>query len=252
MLLNLYIARAGIASRRKAAEFIKQGFVSVNDKQETNPAYQVQPQDIVRYDGKLVKIESEYSYILLYKPVGFMSTTSDEHARDTVLDLVPKVKGSRLYPVGRLDNQTEGLILLTNDGDLAHTLAHPSFNISKTYEVILEIPISTEQLIQLKKGLSFKDGFTKPDYAGFVGKSRRVLKITLHSGKKHIIRRMIHRIGSYVKKLTRVKLADLNLRGLKPGMWRKLSNDEVLKLKELASKTQKPKSKSKGLHEKHI
>lgn len=241
MHLNLYLSRAGIASRRKAAEMIKRGFISVNGNTEQNPGYKVQPGDKVRCGEQIVRQPREYIYVVLNKPKGYLSTTSDDQGRKNVLDLVAQATKQRLYPVGRLDKDTTGLLLLTNDGDFAHKLAHPRFEVSKTYEVVVEDDLPPENIKKIADGIYLSDGFIKPDYVGYVGKSNRRIKITLHSGRNRIIRRIIEQIGHNVKELIRTKFANLTIKSVPVGAWRLLSDQEIDSLKAHIPSVQKNK-----------
>lgn len=236
MHLNLFLSRAGIVSRRKAVELIKKGMVTVNGRVETNPAYQVKPGDDVRYGEQRIKQPREYIYIILNKPKGYITTTADEKDRKTIMELLPRISKGRLYPVGRLDKDSTGALLCTNDGELAHRLAHPRYKIPKTYEVVLDTECSELDLAKLSEGIYLSDGFIKPDYIGYTSKSKRRLKIVLHSGRNRIVRRMIEKLDYKVKDLTRTKFGPLSIKNLKPGRWRKLSNDEVQQLKQLTQR----------------
>lgn len=243
MHLNLFLSRAGIASRRKAVELIKKGLITINDRVETNPAYQVKPGDKVRYGEQRIKPSGEYVYILLNKPKGYITTTANEKERKTIMELLPRIPKGRLYPVGRLDKDSTGALLCTNDGELAHRLTHPRYKIPKTYEALLDTECSELDLAQLTEGIYLSDGFIKPDYIGYTGKSKRRLKIVLHSGRNRIVRRMIEKFDYKVKELTRTKFGPLSIKGIKPGRWQKLTAQEVQELKQLTQSSLKNRKK---------
>ncbi len=230
MTLNKFIAQSGICSRRKAVELIKAGKVTINHKKITTPAYQVKENDVVRVNKKAITPQ-EYVYILLNKPVDFITTVSDELGRKTILDLIKNATKARVFPVGRLDKETTGLLLLTNDGDLSQQLAHPKFGIQKTYQVTLNKHLDALDLQKIKKGIRLKDGMVKIDE---IKKFRNQIKLTLHSGKYRVIRRLFDHLGYKVIKLDRVNYAGLSKRGLKVGLWRLLRKNEIQNLKSIA------------------
>jgi 23S rRNA pseudouridine2605 synthase len=230
MHLNHYLAQAGLFSRRNAAILIKSGQVYVNDVIQKDPSYQVKENDAVKYKGRLIKLQSKI-YILLNKPAGYVTTTADEMGRKTIFNLLPKKLQKGLFPVGRLDMDTTGLILLTNDGELAQKLAHPHYEIKKVYEATLDKPLSSLHAAAIKKGIKLKDSKATVDALSFPSlKNKRIVKITLHSGKKRIIRRIFGHFNYEVRKLDRINYAGLTQRGLKPGAWRYLSNREIEKI----------------------
>lgn len=232
MHLNKYLAYAGISSRRNAVEFINKGKVSVNGTIIKEPGYIVQDGDIVRLNNKVITLQKNI-YVLLNKPKGFITSTEDDLSRDTVMDLLkPKIK-ERLYPVGRLDRDTTGLLLLTNDGMLAQRLSHPSHEVSKIYQVTLDAPLHYDHEKQIKEGVVLKDGLIKADAISVLNKVRTRLKIQLHSGKNRIIRRLFKHIGYHVLKLDRIVYANLSKKGLPVGMWRFLTTREIDYLKSL-------------------
>ena len=231
--LNKYIASSGICSRRDADIYIASGNVMVNDKVVNELGYKVKPTDSVRFDGKLIKPEKK-EYILLNKPKGFITTTSDEKGRRTVMDLVSKASKSRLLPVGRLDRATTGLLLFTNDGELAKKLTHPRHGIRKIYHVELNTALKGSDLYKIKEGLQLEDGVIKPDDVSFIeNASKREVGIQLHSGKNRIVRRIFEHLGYEVIKLDRVVFAGLTKKDLPRGHWRKLSKQEVINLEML-------------------
>ena len=231
--LNKYIAHAGICSRRQADIYISSGSIKVNNKIITELGFKVSSSDAVHFDGVLIKSEKP-TYILLNKPKGFITTTKDERGRKTVMDLISKASKNRLYPVGRLDRKTTGLLLLTNDGDLSKKLTHPSSEIKKLYHVVLDKAINKNDFLKIKEGINLKDGFIKPDELNYVnGKFKNEIGISLHSGKNRIIRRIFEFLNYNVVKLDRVIFAGLTKKNLPRGNWRALNKNEINFLKKL-------------------
>lgn len=232
MQISKYIAHAGICSRRKADELVKKGHISVNGQLMSDVTYRVQPRDVVAYKDVVIKPEA-HVYILINKPSGYVTTVEDERDRKTVLDLIDLPTEERIYPVGRLDRATTGLLLLTNDGALAQELAHPRHQTQKKYYVALSTPLEEHLFERLKKGIRLEDGFIKPDRIVFVeGSKRKELIIELHSGKNRIIRRMFLAVEMRIKHLDRFEYAGLSKKGLKTGQWRFLTPAEVDILKK--------------------
>lgn len=232
-VLNAFLSRAGISSRRGAVELIKRGLVTVNNEVIFEPGYKVKASDIVRFKDKEIKPEKKV-YILLNKPKGFVTTLSDELQRHTVLDLVKSATHERIFPVGRLDRDTTGLILLTNDGDLSQKLAHPKHKISKRYYVVLDRPIQLEDMQQLKKGIILEDGRVSVDRIYHPeGKGKTHVIVEIHMGKKRIIKRMFSHLNYKVINLDRFYYAGLTKRGLPVGRWRLLTQDEIENLKNI-------------------
>ncbi|MDD3819493.1 MAG: pseudouridine synthase [Actinomycetota bacterium] len=230
MRIQHFLSRTGIASRRKAEALIKNGLVKVNGKVVLEPFFQVDPvKDKIEFNGKELKIPEEHTYIILNKPRGFVTTVSDEFQRRTVMELIP-LKEKGLVPVGRLDKDSEGLLLITNDGDLAHRLTHPSFEIEKEYEVVLS-KTAGEELKKMEKGIQSGGDFLRANRVIFKGKNE--ILVTLKEGKKREIRRMLEALGYGVIRLKRIRLGNLKLSDLEVGKWRKLTKAEVSKLKEL-------------------
>lgn len=228
--LSKYLAQAGVASRRKVVDLIKEGSITVNGKKVTNPAAKIHSTDSIIYNHKLVVLEKKI-YILLNKPKDYITTVSDEKGRKTVMDLLEKKFPMRLYPVGRLDRMTTGLLLLTNDGDLAQRLAHPSHEISKVYHVHLDHLLSTADFEKIQKGLILKDGGITVDDIRFIPqRSHNEVVVRLHSGKNRIVRRIFEHLGYQVKKLDRIEYAGLNKKGLLSGKWRYLTDYEIKQL----------------------
>ncbi|MDR2122854.1 MAG: rRNA pseudouridine synthase [Flavobacteriaceae bacterium] len=231
--LNKYIANSGACSRREADVFIQNGVVKVNGKVITEFGYQVKPGDEVFFDGRYIRPEKNV-YVLLNKPKGYISTTKDEKARKTVMDLVANASPYRLYPVGRLDRQTTGVLLLTNDGDLTKKLTHPSYEVKKIYHVTLNKKVSQDDLNQLLEGLRFEEGLAKADKVSYIeGSPKNEVGVEIHIGWNRIIRRMFERLGYEVEKLDRVMFAGLTKKTLKRGYWRILTELEVNTLKML-------------------
>lgn len=234
--LNRFIATSGVCSRRNAVELIKAGSVVVNNIRCYNPGYRVQPTDIVIFRKQQLSA-AKATYILLNKPDGYITTRQDEAGRPTVFDLCTQFEksGIRLFPVGRLDSDSEGLLLLTNDGALAEKLAHPRFGVTKIYRVKVHQPIEAEFLQQLRKGIYLKDGFVACDRVVVHPRNESCLTIELHSGKNRVIRRLLAHGGYHVTELRRIQYGPLKGRSLPRGLWRNLSGSEIAALKKLAT-----------------
>lgn len=226
--LNKFIANAGICSRREADVMIQTGIVEVNGKIITEMGYKVKPGDEVKYDGSIIQSEKK-QYVLLNKPKDFITTMDDPMGRRTVLQLVQNACKERIYPVGRLDRNTTGVLLFTNDGDLAKKLTHPRYEVKKIYHVELDKPISGEHTNALLNGVELDDGdFVKADKAEIIADTKgREVGIELHSGKNRVVRRMFEAIGFKVTRLDRVKFAGLTKKDLPRGTWRHLTAKEV-------------------------
>ena len=230
--LNRYIAQAGICSRRQADDLIAQGKIRVNDQVVSEMGFQVKAGDKVSYGGKVISPERPV-YVLLNKPKDFITTTKDPQGRRTVMDLVRKASDSRLYPVGRLDRNTLGLLLLTNDGDLAKKLTHPSHQIAKVYHVLLDAPLTEKAEEELVSGLPLEDGKANVDVLEVLDRDRKELGLEIHSGKNRIVRRMFEHLGLQVVKLDRVVFGGLTKKDLPRGKWRYLTPREIKRLKKL-------------------
>ena len=231
--LNKYIANSGICSRREADELITQGLVEVNGKVVTEMGYQVQKTDRVVFDGQSITPEKPV-YVLLNKPKGYISTTKDEKARKTVMDLVANASPYRLFPVGRLDRQTTGLILLTNDGHLTKKLTHPSFGVKKIYHVTLDRKLSVEDLRTIADGVRLEEGLAEVDSISYIeGKPKNEVGIEIHIGWNRVVRRIFKKMGYEVEALDRVIFAGLTKKNIKRGHWRILTEMEVNNLKML-------------------
>jgi len=226
--LNAYLARAGIASRRGSDDLIKEGRVKVNDEPGQLNTY-IHAGDRVEVDGEPVAAQ-QLTYVLLNKPAGTVTTASDPQGRPTVVQLVNEVP-ERIVPVGRLDADTTGALLLTNDGALAHRLAHPRYGVDKVYEVDVEGQPSAEAISRLEAGVELDDGITAPAQARVLQPSK--IELTLHEGRKHQVKRMCLAIGHPVRRLHRSRYAELTVEGLEPGQWRELEPFEVKRLRTL-------------------
>lgn len=226
--LNKAIARSGAASRREADAMIEAGRVRVNGEVVTELGVRVGPADRVEVDGQPIT-PSDLVYVLLNKPTDTITTVSDDRGRRTVLDLVdvPAAERSALFPVGRLDRDTTGALLLTTDGDLAHRLMHPRYGAEKLYVVRADAPLSHEDVEALRRGVDLDDGPAAADNAAFVGKDRRTVALQLHEGRNRQVRRMIEAVGRRVESLDRIGYAGLTLDGLRRGRWRRLQPHEV-------------------------
>jgi 23S rRNA pseudouridine2605 synthase len=227
--LNAYLARAGVASRRKADELIKAGRVTVNGEPGELNTF-VAKRDRVELDGQPVA-RQRLAYVLLHKPAGVVTTASDPQGRPTVVELVSGHE-VRLVPVGRLDADTTGALLLTNDGELAHRLAHPRYEVEKVYEAEVEGEPSDEALRRLESGVQLDDGPTAPADARRLAPSR--VELAIHEGRKHQVKRMLEAVGHPATRLHRSRYAGLTLEGLQPGEWRELEPGEVTRLQSLA------------------
>lgn len=236
--LNRYIANAGICSRRKADELIAAGVVSVNGEVISELGHKIDPiKDLVRYNGEALKRE-KMVYVLLNKPKDYITTTDDPQERRTIMQLVEKASRERIYPVGRLDRNTTGLLLMTNDGDLADKLSHPRNNITKLYNVELNKSLTQGDLNKIGFGLELEDGFIKPDTISYVaGGTKKEVGIQIHSGKNRIVRRIFESLGYEVVKLDRSVYANLTKKDLPRGRWRFLDEKEVIQLKHLIQLT---------------
>ena len=233
--LNRYIANAGICSRREADDLIKSGVVAVNGKVITEMGFKVSPGDIVKYGGETLKRE-KMVYVLLNKPKDYITTVDDPEGRKTVLSLVQDACTERIYPVGRLDRNTTGLLLLTNDGELTKKLTHPRYGIKKIYHVVLDKVLKQSDLDIVTNGIELEDGFIKPDKISYVadGNDKKEIGIEIHSGRNRIVRRIFEQLGYNIRKLDRVYFAGLTKKDLPKGRWRILTEAEIGILKMTA------------------
>lgn len=225
--LNRYIASSGICSRRDADDLISRGVVEINGVKTTELGTQVNPGDTVKVNGKTIKNERKV-YIVLNKPKDTLVTTDDPEGRRTVLDLVQNATTERIFPVGRLDRNTTGVLLLTNDGDLASKLTHPKYKVKKVYEVRTVQNVTDEMLALMVKGIELEDGFMQMDAVTFIDpQSKKDLSVEIHSGKNRIVRRMFEHLGIEIIKLDRVYFAGLTKKTLARGKWRFMTPKEV-------------------------
>jgi len=233
--LNKFIANSGICSRREADVLILNGDIMVNGKVIFELGTKIKPTDKIQYKGKVLRRE-KFIYILLNKPKDFITTTDDPQNRKTVIDLVKNHIPERVFPVGRLDRNTTGLLILTNDGELSEILAHPSYNIKKVYEVHLDKPVQQDDLDALDKGLVLDDGPVKIDAFEVISPDARTIGIEIHSGRNRIVRRIFENLGYKVVRLDRVMYSFLTKKDLPRGKWRFLKEFEVIRLKQLGKK----------------
>lgn len=232
MPLNKFIAHCGICSRRDAAELIKEGKVKVNNEPVTEPGHKVSGRDEIKVNGKKVFLAKNLVYILLNKPKDYITTTDDPQKRKTVLDLIRRVTDERVYPVGRLDRNTSGVLLLTNDGELAQKLTHPSNEVKKVYAVTLDKPLDKKDFDQILKGVNLEDGPAGVDALAYADvKDKTQIGVEIHSGRNRIVRRIFEHMGYDVKNLDRVIFAGLTKKNIERGKWRFLTEKEVRNLK---------------------
>jgi len=229
--LNRFIANSGVCSRREADEIIRKGLISVNGKTVTDLGTKVSLSDDVKYRGKRLSAEKKV-YILLNKPRGYVTTVEDPHAEHTVLELIANACTERVYPVGRLDKETTGVLLLTNDGDLTGKLTHPKYNRKKIYHVFLDKNLPKEDLFRLTEGINLEGEIVAADAISYADpEDRSQVGIEIHSGQNRVVRRMFESLGYRVKKLDRVYFAGLTKKNLQRGKWRLLSEKEISMLK---------------------
>lgn len=232
MPLNKFIAHCGVCSRRDAAELVKSGKVKVNGDTVIEPGHKVTGKDDIRINGKKISLAKHLVYILLNKPKDFITTTEDPQGRKTVLDLIKRATTERVYPVGRLDRNTSGVLLLTNDGELSQKLTHPSNEIKKVYAVALDKPLDKKDFDQILKGVVLEDGPASVDKLAFTdSKDKTQLGVELHSGRNRIVRRIFEHLGYEVKQLDRVMFGGLTKKNVERGKWRYLNEKEIRELK---------------------
>ena len=245
MPLNKFLAHCGVTSRRDAVTLIIQGKVSVNKTVITQPAFKVSEKDDVAFNGKKLYVTKNLVYILLNKPKDYITTTDDPQNRKTVLQLTKNATDQRIYPVGRLDRNTSGVLLLTNDGNLTQELTHPSFNIKKVYEVKLDKPLAKSDFEKILNGIKLEDGEIFADALAYAdSKDKSIIGIELHSGRNRIVRRIFEHLGYDVKGLDRVMYANLTKKNVERGKWRHLSEKEIRLLKYMNKQ-----KNIRGLHE---
>jgi 23S rRNA pseudouridine2605 synthase len=233
MRLNKYLAHSGVCSRRKASEYIQQGEVTVNDKVILEMGHKVLKGDVVKFQGKTIKPVREAVYILLNKPKNVITTLKDEKGRRTVAEFIKEKTKERVYPVGRLDRNTTGLLVLTNDGDLAQKLSHPSYEVKKVYKATLDKKITEEDLEQIRNTLQLEDGPAPVDDVAYASDNKKVVGIELHIGRNRIVRRIFAHLGYEVVKLDRVMYSSLTKKNLPVGYSRFLTKHELVLLKHL-------------------
>jgi len=231
MRLNRYIANAGLCSRREADTFIATGCVTINGKIVSEMGHQVLPGEVVSFNGKVISAEKKV-YVLLNKPKGYVTTLEDPHADKTVMELIANACTERIYPVGRLDKSTTGLLLFTNDGDMTKRLTHPKYNRKKIYHVFLDRAVSKNHLQEIVDGVNLEDGFVVADSVSYVSEdNKKEVGIEIHSGKNKIVRRIFEHLGYKVDKLDRVYFCGLTKKDLPRGRWRYLTEEEISLLK---------------------
>lgn len=233
--LQKYLAEAGVASRRKCEELIALGKVEVNGQVVTVPGTKIAGREVVKVDGREIRQEQKKVYILLNKPVGYISTAKDQFSRKTVLDLVNTVK-ERIYPVGRLDYDTSGLIILTNDGELANMLTHPKHEMQKVYRVMIDGNLKEDDIKSFQAGIAIEDYKTAPAKVNVIETSKKdsIIEITIHEGRNRQIRKMFEMLGYVVLRLKRIAIGSISIEGLEEGKWRYLSKKEIDALKKTA------------------
>ncbi|MCC6143623.1 MAG: rRNA pseudouridine synthase [Candidatus Hydrogenedentes bacterium] len=235
MRIQKYLAECGVASRRASERLIEDGRVRVNGHM-AEIGQNIDPEtDNILVDGKPVKHEEEKVYLVINKPVGSVTTASDTHGRRTVIDFVSSIN-ARVFPVGRLDMDVEGVLILTNDGELAFRLTHPSYEVDKVYLVLVRGLMTAETAIRLEKGVELEDGLTAPAQAVILNEGERttLVRLTLHEGRKREVKRMCAAVGHPVRRLQRIAFGNVQCKGLRPGEWRHLTRQELDGLKQLA------------------
>jgi len=243
MPLNKYLAHCGICSRRDAIELIQKGLVKINGDVVKEPGFKVTGKEEIVYNNKKIFITKNLQYILLNKPKDYITTTDDPQGRKTVLQLIKAATDQRVYPIGRLDRNTSGVLLLTNDGDLTQKLSHPSFEIKKVYEVKLDKILSKTDFEKILKGLKLEDGPVYVDSLAYAdSKDKSIIGIEIHSGRNRIVRRIFEHLGYDVKGLDRVMYAGLTKKNVERGKWRYLSEKEIRILKYLNTSLKKKQS----------
>jgi len=232
MPLNKFIAHAGVCGRREAADLVKEGKVQVNGSIVFEPGYKVSANDKVLFKGKQLYAQKNLVYILVNKPKDYITTAKDPEGRKTILDLLKGATQERIYPVGRLDRNTTGVLLMTNDGELAQKLTHPSFEIKKIYEVRLDKPVAKKDLETILSGITLEDGFINADAVSYAdSKDKSIVGIEIHSGRNRIVRRIFEHLGYDVRNLDRVMFANLTKKNVDRGKWRFLNDKEIRLLK---------------------
>ena len=254
MPLNKFLAHCGIASRRKAVEYIEQGLVTVNGEVKTEPYYRIQAGDVVLCDGQPVQIQERKVYILLNKPKGVITTTDDDRGRPTVLDIVDPHFPERLYPVGRLDRDTTGLLLITNDGELAAKLTHPSHHVQKQYRIGLDRPLSKADFERIEQGVELEDGVVHVNWVRYSEEqpNHDVIELEIVEGRNRVVRRLFEALGYNVRKLDRFYFAGLTKKELQRGSFRELTQREVIMLKHFTGHPSTAKHRDEDLPEEDL
>lgn len=253
MPLNKYLAHCGVTSRREAVPIIKEGKVTVNGETIIEPAFKVKETDVVIFNGKKLFVTKNLVYILLNKPKDYITTTDDPQGRKTVLQLLNHATPERIYPVGRLDRNTSGVLLFTNDGDFTQKMTHPSYQVKKVYEVKLDKPLTKAHFDKILSGLQLEDGEIHADALAYAdSKDKSIIGIEIHSGKNRIVRRIFAHLGYDVKGLDRVMYATLTKKNVERGKWRFLSEKEIRQLKYInissSQKQYKASAASQGIN----
>ena len=243
--LNKFISNSGVCSRREADDLIKMGLITVNGQSITEMGHKVKPGDDVRYEGKKLSAEKPV-YVLLNKPKGYITTTDDPQERKTVMGLIGDAVKERIYPVGRLDRNTTGLLLLTNDGELADKLTHPSYNAKKIYKAELDKPITKADIEKIQEGVRLEEGKAIVDDLAVVSDDKKTVGIELHIGWNRIVRRIFESLGYEVVKLDRVVYAGLDKKNIGRGEWRHLKQTEVVRFKHFAQPKASPAGRGKA------
>jgi 23S rRNA pseudouridine2605 synthase len=237
MPLNKFIAHCGVGSRRDAVPLIKEGKIIVNGNVVIEPGFKVTDKDVVMFNGKKLFVTKNMVYILLNKPKDYITTTDDPQGRKTVLQLIKHATLERIYPIGRLDRNTSGVLLFTNDGELTQRLTHPSYNVKKVYEVKLDKPVTKAHFDKIVNGITLEDGEIHADALAYAdANDRSIIGIEIHSGRNRIVRRIFEHLGYDVKALDRVMYAGLTKKNVERGKWRYLSEKEIRQLKYMNTK----------------
>jgi 23S rRNA pseudouridine2605 synthase len=231
--LNRFIANSGVCSRREADNLIAMGLITVNGTVVTEMGHKISPSDEVRYDNRVLRAE-KLVYVLLNKPKGYITTTDDPNERQTVMSLVARAAKERIYPVGRLDRNTTGLLLLTNDGDLADKLSHPSYEVKKIYKVELDKPFIKADFEKVMAGVNLEEGRARIDDLAVISDDKKTVGLEIHIGWNRVVRRIFESLGYQVLKLDRTVYAGLDKKDLPRGHWRYLRPDEVIRLKHFS------------------
>ncbi|MDB5223716.1 MAG: rRNA pseudouridine synthase [Chitinophagaceae bacterium] len=246
MPLNKFIAHCGVGSRRDAVPLIKEGKITVNGNVVTEPGFKVTDKDVIMFNGKKLFVTKNMVYILLNKPKDYITTTDDPQGRKTVLQLIKHATTERIYPIGRLDRNTSGVLLFTNDGELTQRLTHPSYNVKKVYEVKLDKPVTKAHFDKIVNGIKLEDGEIHADALAYADSNdKAIIGIEIHSGRNRIVRRIFEHFGYDVKALDRVMYASLTKKNVERGKWRYLSEKEIRLLKYSAPSRLNPNEKGK-------